>query len=276
MNANQPRVAPAAFLFALALVSAAAVAGCAGSVGEGAPARPAPDSATADGGDISADAANAEASADAGREPNPLAPGVIVVLGSSTAAGFGPSNANDAWVRRYQNDLAVRFPNMGVINLAVGGYNTYHIQPTGFAPPDGRAAPNAEKNITAALALGADAIVINMPSNDQAAGHTLLEVMDNFERVTDEASAAGVPCWVTTTQPRNLNAGGKLALITARDAILAAYGEYAIDFWTDLAEPDGGILPAYDSGDSIHMNGAAHAILTDRVLAAQIAETVAR
>lgn len=265
-----------------AVLLAVGVAACAGGEVDGPLASPASDAAVVDGSPPGLDARAAEggspadAGPDGGPTPNALSPGRIVVLGSSTAAGAGPSNGDDAWVRRYQEDLATRFPNMEVVNLAVGGFTTYQIQPTGFVPPDGRPAPDTAKNITAALALSPDAIVINMPSNDQASAYALADVMDNFDRVTDLAAAAAVPCWVTTTQPRdNISDAGKLLLFAGRDAILATYGPRAIDFWTGLAEADGRMIPAYNSGDGIHLNGEAHAILAARAIAAGIPEAIA-
>src|SRR5438552_2619057 len=48
--------------------------------------------------------------------------GLIVVLGSSTAAGTGPKDPKNAWVSRYQAHLATQYPNVTLVNLAVGGY----------------------------------------------------------------------------------------------------------------------------------------------------------
>lgn len=58
----------------------------------------------------------------------------IVVLGSSTAAGTGTTNPDSAWVNRFRNYFVAQDSSFRVINLAVGGYTTYHIMPTGFVP----------------------------------------------------------------------------------------------------------------------------------------------
>ncbi|HYP86652.1 MAG TPA: hypothetical protein VEQ59_00825, partial [Polyangiaceae bacterium] len=92
------------------------------------------------------------------------APQRIVVLGSSTSAGTGPRDPDDAYVPRYRALLARRFPSFTLINLAVGGQTTYEIQPTGFVPPPNRPRPVSGKNVSAALAQSPAAIIVNLPS----------------------------------------------------------------------------------------------------------------
>jgi lysophospholipase L1-like esterase len=138
-------------------------------------------------------------------------------------------------------------------------------------PAAGKPQPSPEHNITKALSLAPNSIIINLPSNDQFFGFTTAEQLENYERVAALAEAAGVALWVTTSQPRNFADPADLqALFEAKDAIVARFGEKSIDFWTDLAEADGTIRPELDSGDGIHLNDAAHAILADRVIAEDI------
>ncbi|MCB2203233.1 SGNH/GDSL hydrolase family protein [bacterium] len=189
----------------------------------------------------------------------------VVVLGSSTAAGAGASPRDSAWVWKYRAYLESINPAYEVINLAVGGYTTYQIQPDDFVSPEGRPYPDTLKNITEALARHADAIIINLPSNDAASGFSILEQAKNFERVTALADSAGVPIWVCTTQPRNLSETGRQNLIVTRDWILERYGERALDFWTTIGEEEGRIVSTYNSGDGVHLNNAGHHVLFTRV-----------
>jgi lysophospholipase L1-like esterase len=189
-------------------------------------------------------------------------PGLIVVLGSSTSAGTGPSDPGNAWVPRYRAYLRQRFPAFGLTNLAVGGFTTYHVQPSDFIPPAGRPAPVAGKNITAALALTPDAIIVNLPSNDAAARVPIAE---------------HVPLWVTTSQPRNFGEASQRALLTQASAgIERRFAPRVLDFWTPFADAAGRILPEHDSGDGTHLNDAAHARLVEIVVAAQLPEAVLR
>ena len=104
----------------------------------------------------------------------------IVVLGSSTAAGAGPSVPDSTWVNRYRKFIQEINPANQVTNLAQGGTNTYQIMPTWFVPPPGRPTSNPARNITQAILLGADAVIINMPSNDAAGGIGTNEQLFNF------------------------------------------------------------------------------------------------
>jgi lysophospholipase L1-like esterase len=204
-------------------------------------------------------------------------PALIVVLGSSTAAGTGPSDPNSAWVPRYRAYLQQRFPAFGLTNLAVGGFTTYHVQPSDFIPPAGRPKPVAGKNITAALALKPDAIIVNLPSNDAAAHVPLAEQLANYQRIGELASAAHVPLWVSTSQPRNFGDGAQRGLLTqASVGIQRRFAPRVLDFWTPFADAAGRIAPEHDSGDGTHLNDAAHARLLEIVETARVPEAVLR
>mgnify|MGYP001546711055 CR=1 FL=1 len=223
----------------------------------------------------SAGAAGVGGGAAGGAPVDHAAPGVIVVLGSSTAAGTGPTNKDNAWVERYRAYLKNEFVNFQLINLAVGGYTTYQEQPDDFVPPQGKPAPDKAHNITMALSQNPDAILINLPGNDTANGNTLQQQLDNFARMTDLAGQAGVLVWVATTQPRNFGEEAQRMLqMQVRDAIQAKYTTHALDFWNPFAEADGKIKAMYDSGDGIHMNDAAHALLAEEGIDAKVPEAI--
>ena len=229
----------------------------------------------------------------------PLYAGVrIVVLGSSTAAGAGVQNASNAWVNRYQAYLQTLDPTNQVINLAKGGYTTCAIMPTGT--PDYNTGSNilsvdTERNIDKALSYDPGAIIINMPTNDVSNGIPVDTQMEHFKTVIDMAEVAGVKVWITTSQPHNFGedydgpyGNGKEPDVwkqTARDQfkeltekILETYGERAIDFYTDIATEDGYsfIRPEYDSGDGVHLNDAAHAVLFEKVKEKNILSQIER
>ena len=199
----------------------------------------------------------------------------VVVLGSSTAAGYGPSVPDSAWVNRYRASVQAFDPSNQVTNLAVGGFRTYHIMPTGFVPPVGRPAPDPAQNITQALALVPDLLIINLPSNDARFGYPVSEQLANYDIILAQAAAQAVPGWIATTQPRNLSVAGRANLMEMRDSTFTRFGDFAVDFWNTLALSDGTINPLYDRGDGIHLNDAGHRILLERVTAKGIfCETV--
>lgn len=204
------------------------------------------------------------------------APQHIVVLGSSTAAGVGPSTPDSAWVNRFRRRLQSWHPDYQVSNLARGGYTTYHLMPAGFQPPPNRPQPDSLRNISAALALVPDAILINLPSNDAAQGVSVDQQLTNFRAMVQVADSQGVPVWICTPQPRLFGPPQLAMQLALRDSILVAFGSRAIDFWTGLADSLALPLPIYDAGDGVHLNDAGHALLFHRVLSAQVPDSAYR
>ncbi len=190
----------------------------------------------------------------------------VVILGSSTAAGAGPSSSDSTWVNRYRKYLLSINPSNQVTNLARGGYNTYRIQADNYIAPSGRPSTDSIRNISQALRLNPDAIIVNMPSNDAASGYDVNEQMSNFIRLKLVADSSNVPIWICTTQPRNFSPQATLIQTQTRDSIFSYFGTKAIDFWTGFADTSNGIKAIFDSGDGVHMNDAAHNILNQRVI----------
>ncbi len=181
----------------------------------------------------------------------------IVVLGSSTAAGTGPSSLDSAWVWRYRKYITQMDTRFQVINLAVGGFQTKNIIPSG----------NASKNITKAMTYVPDAIIVNLPSNDATSGVPVTTQLANYAQVSQIAAAGNASLWVATPQPRDLTDPAKLQIqMDMVDSTYTVFGNFAIDFWTGFNETDGTLVDAYDSGDGIHMNDPAHKILFERVI----------
>lgn len=193
-------------------------------------------------------------------------PITIVVLGSSTAEGAGTWPLDFAWVNRYRRYVQGYNPNNQVINLAKGGYNTYHLLPSATEPPRDRTKPDTARNITKALEYNPHGIIINLPSNDISGGFSVKEQLDNFRTYAAIADANGIELWVTTTQPRNFPKSRDRELqATVRDSLIAIFPNNYIDFWTEFADADHRVVKSYDSGDGCHLNNEGHRILTERV-----------
>jgi len=199
----------------------------------------------------------------------------IVVLGSSTAVGFGASTPEKSWVNLYSAAIFQKNTKLNVENLSLGGYTTYHILPTGTTLPTGvTVSIDENRNITKALESNPVAIIINMPSNDTANGYTATAQLENYDLLNTEANANSVGLWIATPQPRDAFDVTKLQTQKdVRDAITAIYADNAIDFWTDIAGTDDKILPLLRFGDGIHVNDIGHDILFNKVLTKNIDAT---
>lgn len=199
----------------------------------------------------------------------------IVILGSSTAAGVGPKNPNNTWVNRLRREIQLQGLPVAVLNLAVGGYSTFQLMPDDFQQAE---RPKVDKahNISQALRLNPSAIVLNLPSNDTTSGYPITEQKSNFIRIVETAHRLRIPIWITTTQPRNVNDAKRAELIQMRDWLKAQFGNRVIDFWSEIAEEDGKINAQYNSGDGIHLNDEAHALLFERVKTSGLLEAFKR
>ena len=212
-------------------------------------------------------------------EPTADARPTVVILGSSTAEGVGPTAEDSTWVNRLRADLG---PGVRVVNLARGGYTTYQLLPTDAQLAEAteqetgaeRPAPDEARNVTAALERRPVAVVLNLASNDSAYGYTLEEQQRGYAAILDAVRDAGVPVWVTTTQPRDLDPAGRATQVAMRDWLRETYGAGAIDFWTGVATPADGLDPRWDSGDGVHLNDAAHGVLYERVRDAGVPDRI--
>lgn len=199
-----------------------------------------------------------------------LKPIKVVVIGSSTAAGTGPSTRDSAWVWRYRRHLESINPANEVINLAQGGYVTYRLMPDNHVGPAGRPAPDTAKNITKALSLNPDAIIVNLPSNDRQ--WPAAEQLANFDSLYRHSNASGVPIWICTTQPITSAAAYQMGV---RDSILARYGVYALDFFSGIEDPSGsGLVDSTYAADAVHLNDIGHRILNQVVVDKDIPKAV--
>jgi hypothetical protein len=195
----------------------------------------------------------------------------IVILGSSTAAGTGPSSPANGWVALYTKYLKQNDTRFDVTNLALGGYTTYDVLPTGTSIPVGvNETIDVTRNITKAISLNADGIIVNMPSNDSNMGYSVANQMANFNLLNTTAANNNIPISFCTIQPRDFgsNSNGQSIHTQMISQIPTVFPNNYIDFWTGFGNAAGtDILNLYDSGDGIHMNDAAHKILLQRVIA---------
>jgi len=195
----------------------------------------------------------------------------LAIVGSSTSACTGPSIIDSCYVGRLRAYFNKQVPDDTTIDngFASGGYNCYRGMPTGYVPPHPEAnfQPDPIRNITAAIASNPNVILVNYPTND----YDILPVdsiLFCLRTMRNTAIQAGIPCFVTTSQPRTsypfITSVSKAKLAELKDSILLEFGSFAIDFYTGLINSDSSIR--YDAGDGTHMNDIGHDSLFERVL----------
>lgn len=127
---------------------------------------------------------------------------VIVIIGSSTAAGVGATPSDSAWVNRVRLATLNNKRSLYYINLAVAGYTTYQGMPNGYIKKD-RPATDTAKNITKALSYHPSLVMITYPTNDVANDYTDDEIMDNYKEMVRLLDSAKVNYILFGTQPRD-------------------------------------------------------------------------
>lgn len=196
----------------------------------------------------------------------------IVVLGSSTAAGSGPSIKDSAWVWRYRDYIFQHDTRFEVTNLAKGGYTTYNLLPDGTSiPATVNQVIDTARNISKAISLEPNAIIINLPSNDAARSYPVTDQLANYDEIFNLAAEKDIPVWLTTPQPRQFQDSVRINIqLELLDSTFSRYGVFAIDFWNGFATSDHQPNSIFDSGDGVHLNDTAHFIFLNRVLDAGV------
>lgn len=186
---------------------------------------------------------------------------VIVVLGASTAVGWGASTFDSSWVGRLKKRLSTDHKNVKVVNLAIPGITTYQVSPSGNIVPN-RPAPDTSANVDKAIKLKPYLVLINLPSNDIAYGYSDQEIMYNFDFITAALRNNNIPFILTGTQPRNLaEAAQRMRLKRLNGELITVYQNKVNDYLDQLSSSDYSILPVYSAGDGIHLNNNGHRVV---------------
>ncbi len=199
----------------------------------------------------------------------------IAVIGSSSAYGYFPSASgiprDSAWafkVKKHFKDLNIIDT---LFNLGQSSTDCFEGMPSSYRPPAGSnyRLPNPNINITKAVNLlpKPDVIIVNYPTNNYD-WIPNAQIIECLQTIKDSANAKNIKCFITTTQPREgFSPTERLKLLALRDLILDKFGEWAIDFYTDIVqEPELSIKTIYSIGDGVHLNPAGHTVCKGKVL----------
>ena len=193
----------------------------------------------------------------------------VVVLGSESAAGTGPRAIDSLWVNRFRRSYKQFDTRVEVVNLAQDDQSTFQLLPTGSAIPAGiNESVDEMNNITAALALNPEAIIINLQAADALRGYDVAQQLANYDEIIQ--AAGSIPVYITTPQPGDYSTSALDIQLEMRDSTLARFGESAIDFWTPIAEAGGTIDSIYSAVDGLQLSNAGHRLLWQNVIEKQI------
>jgi hypothetical protein len=112
-------------------------------------------------------------------------------------------------------------------------------------------------------------VIVSYPTNGYDT-YTIPEIMQCLQTMKDSANILGKTCYITTSQPRQDGPFADMAIRTKlkiiADSIMNRFGNYAIDFFTPIADPVSYMInPDYSYGDGTHVNDAGHKLLFKQV-----------
>ncbi|MEY4427173.1 MAG: hypothetical protein RL535_1471 [Pseudomonadota bacterium] len=187
----------------------------------------------------------------------------LAVLGSSTAAGTGASQASRSWVGLLQTWLTKSKAGT-IINLATPGVLSTSALCTQQINSNISELISPTRNIDRALKLGATRFILAFPSNDTTNGMTAEQTISNFldmrqcAQSNDKALVA-----VMSSLPRDGLTKQQSATISQIDAALRKeFGGCYIDVKSALTDASNEhIRHDLSAGDGVHFNDAGHAII---------------
>ncbi|WP_354305558.1 SGNH/GDSL hydrolase family protein [Pedobacter sp. UYP1] len=191
----------------------------------------------------------------------------VIVLGSSTAAGYKLANPDLSFPNLLNNKLIKDKKNAEVINLAAPGYTTYQIMPVRAINLNGRPLPDMLKNIEAGLKYNPKLLIICMPTNDIALGFSEDEILTNYKVLVEMLDKANVEYLITGTQPRNfIEDSYRRRLTILNNELLEAYPGHVVDYLEELATNKNYIKDKYSNGDGIHINEDGHKVIFQKII----------
>ncbi|MFI2644107.1 SGNH/GDSL hydrolase family protein [Streptomyces sp. NPDC018610] len=200
-----------------------------------------------------------------------------VVLGDSLSDGRGSTtNGNDRWPDQLQDRLRSRAATAGiaVINQAAGGNRVLH---DGLGP---NALARLDRDVLAQS--GVDRLIVFEGVNDIGTAGTseaesqriTADLIGAYRQIVTRAHAQGIRVYGATLTPFGGNdyddpAGAHEAARQAVNRWIRTSGRFDAVIDLDKAARDprrpGRLLPAYDTGDHLHLNPAGYRALGDAV-----------
>jgi lysophospholipase L1-like esterase len=194
----------------------------------------------------------------------------VVAVGDSITDGVGTAPDAEA---RWTDALGARLAAAGgdttmtVLNAGISR-NELLADGVGGPPPQARFAGD----VTGAL--GATDVVLNIGTNDIAAGRDAAAIEAGLVRFADAARAAGKRVFLTTITPSTAGTHGTPQAVATRNAVNTwirtqgpAHAAGVVDFAAAVADParPDRLAPAADAGDGLHLSAAGYRALAAAV-----------
>jgi len=197
----------------------------------------------------------------------------IAVFGGSLAAGYSTPRYDSGWVQRLEHEISLANTANFVREYAEANYTTFQYLPSDAVIPSGiNERIDSSRNIDYVLA-GAttNAFILNFSESDAEKGYSVAQQLANYDQII--AAAGHLPVYVTTPHPSQLGPAILGEQLELRDSILARYGNRAIDFWNDFANPDGTIKSNISADSGMYFNSHGHRLLYERAFPTIVAGT---
>ncbi|GAA4460307.1 hypothetical protein GCM10023189_35230 [Nibrella saemangeumensis] len=145
-----------------------------------------------------------------------------------------------------------------VIDLATSGYTTFHLLPHKPFTRTDLSLVDTARNITKAIALRPDCIIIVLGSHDLRRGWNNDAIVNNLEELRTQTSIANIDYYITTSLP----VAGPEALteqvLIQKEQILQYYGKQAINLFDHMATPESLPDPELFTTSLTTLNEAGH------------------
>lgn len=191
---------------------------------------------------------------------SPTADGTVVAIGDSITDGsVTPDNTNQRWpdylARRLQAESGGQ--RLGVVDAGIGGNRVVTDSPS---VPQGIAAVTRFSHDVLTWPAVKNAIVLEGINDINTTSVTADQITAGYQTMIDQAHQAGVRIIGGTILPNSTQTAAKAAIRAQVNQWIRTSGAFdaVIDFDAALRDPanPAQLLPAYDSGDHLHPNGA--------------------
>jgi lysophospholipase L1-like esterase len=187
----------------------------------------------------------------------------LAVLGSSTAAGTGASQASRSWVGLLQAWLA-KTKRENIINLAAPGVLSTSALCTQQVNSNISELISPTRSIDRALKLEATHLILAFPSNDTTHGMPAEQTISNFLDMRECAQSNDkVRIAVMSSLPRDgLTKQQNATIVQIDTAMRKEFGSCYINVRSALADVNNeSIRHDVSAGDGVHFNDAGHTII---------------